>query len=69
MEIIAVKLELLVPPKDDLFSKILASKLKPKNGDIIAVSSKVVSIHEGSLRFNRADRQRYARKERGRIVP
>ncbi len=47
MEIIAVKLELLVPPKDDLFSKILASKLKPKNGDIIAVSSKVVSIHEG----------------------
>ncbi|HVV38739.1 MAG TPA: coenzyme F420-0:L-glutamate ligase [Candidatus Paceibacterota bacterium] len=47
MDITPIKIGLLVPPKDVLFSKIVASKLKPKNGDIIAVSSKVVSIHEG----------------------
>ncbi|MDZ4226291.1 MAG: coenzyme F420-0:L-glutamate ligase, partial [Patescibacteria group bacterium] len=47
MEITPVKLGVLIPPKDDLFSKIKKSKLRLKNGDIVAVSSKVVSIHEG----------------------
>ncbi len=47
MEITPIKLKVLVPPKDDLFSKIRASKLRLKNGDVVAISSKVVSIHEG----------------------
>ncbi len=47
MVISPIKISLLRPPQDDLFSKIKASKLRPQNGDIIAVSSKVVSIYEG----------------------
>jgi dihydrofolate synthase / folylpolyglutamate synthase len=47
MNITPVKLQVLVPPKDNLLSKIKKSKLSLKNGDVIAISSKVVSIHEG----------------------
>ena len=47
MQITPIKLAVLTPPKDDLFSKIKKSKLRLKNGDVVAVSSKVVSIHEG----------------------
>jgi coenzyme F420-0:L-glutamate ligase len=36
-----------VPPKDDLLAKIIESKLRLKDGDILAISSKVVSISEG----------------------
>jgi F420-0:gamma-glutamyl ligase len=47
MEIRPIKLRALVPPKDDLLASILDSELSPKDGDILAISSKVVSIHEG----------------------
>lgn len=47
MEIIPVRLDVLHPPKDDLFSKIEQSGMSPEEHDVIAVSSKVVSIAEG----------------------
>lgn len=47
MEIRAYKLQRLCPPKDDLFSALTNSKFTVKDGDIVAVSSKVMSIHEG----------------------
>lgn len=47
MQITALKLPKLLPPKDDLVGKIVESKLKLKDGDVLAISSKVVSIAEG----------------------
>jgi len=47
MEITAFSIDVLHPPKDDLFSKIKASKLTLEEGDVVAISSKVVSISEG----------------------
>jgi F420-0:gamma-glutamyl ligase len=48
MQLYPYKLRLLVPPKDDLKEALLASKLSLKEGDIVAISSKVVSIGEGA---------------------
>lgn len=47
MKVTPYKLRKIVPPKDDLFAAIRESKLKLKEGDILAISSKVVSIGEG----------------------
>lgn len=47
MEITAFSLALLTPPKDDLLSKIRTSALTLEEGDVIALSSKVVSISQG----------------------
>lgn len=47
MDITPIRLEILNPPKDDLFSKIKASNLSLEEHDCIAVSSKVVAIHQG----------------------
>lgn len=47
MEITPIRLETLVPPKDDLLAKIKASDLTLEEHDVIAVSSKVVSIWQG----------------------
>jgi dihydrofolate synthase / folylpolyglutamate synthase len=48
MQIFPYKLRILVPPQDDLRAAILAAKLKLKEGDVVAISSKVVSIGEGA---------------------
>jgi F420-0:gamma-glutamyl ligase len=42
------KLRVLVPPQDDLKGAIRSLKLSLKEGDIVAISSKVVSIGEGA---------------------
>ena len=47
MEIVAFKTNLLKPPKDDLLSKIKASGLSLREGDCVALASKVVAIHQG----------------------
>ena len=47
MQITGYRIRPLVPPKDSLTDAIKASKLSLKEGDIVAISSKVVSIHEG----------------------
>jgi dihydrofolate synthase / folylpolyglutamate synthase len=48
MQIFPYKLRILVPPKDDLYAAITAARLKLKEGDVVAISSKVVSIGEGA---------------------
>ncbi len=47
MQILPVRLRALVPPKDSLEAALQASRLSLKEGDIVAISSKVVSIAEG----------------------
>jgi len=47
VHILPIKLRPLLAPKDDLHTAIEVAKLKLKDGDILAVSSKVISIHEG----------------------
>jgi F420-0:gamma-glutamyl ligase len=47
VDIKAFELRALVPPKDDLLAAIFASNLSLKNGDVVAVASKVVGINEG----------------------
>jgi len=52
------KLRVLVPPKDNLKEAILASNLSLKDGDIVAISSKVVSIGEGAcVRMDSIDKK------------
>jgi len=48
MHVYPYKIRVLTPPKDDLKAAILASKLTLREGDIVAISSKVVSIGEGA---------------------
>ncbi|TAJ15870.1 hypothetical protein EPO56_00605 [Patescibacteria group bacterium] len=58
MEVTAFSIDILKPPKDDLFSKIKASSLSLQENDVVAISSKVVSIHEGRCverDFNKKD--------------
>ncbi len=47
MQVTPYKLRHILPPKDDLKAAIRESKLSLKEGDIVAISSKVVSIGEG----------------------
>lgn len=47
MEVTAFQVNTLVPPKDDLLVKIQASALSLEEHDVIAISSKVVSIWKG----------------------
>lgn len=64
MKVTAYKLRKIVPPKDDLFAAIKESKLKLKEGDIVAISSKVVSIAEGrTLPIEGNDKEKLMRKE------
>lgn len=47
MQVLPIRTRALTPPQDSLLDAIRASKLKLKEGDIVAISSKVVSIDEG----------------------
>lgn len=47
MQITPIKTRALISPKDSLLEAIKQSTLSLKNGDIVAISSKVVSIDEG----------------------
>jgi coenzyme F420-0:L-glutamate ligase len=47
MELIPIRLRTLKAPQDDLISAFAASRAKLKEGDVVAISSKVVSIGEG----------------------
>lgn len=64
MQITPIKLAVLTPPKDDLFLKIKQSKLRLKDGGVLAVSSKVVSIHEGRcVKASSTDKDTLAKRE------
>jgi len=47
MEILPFQIEIVRPPKDDLLSKIQSSALTLEEGNVVALSSKVVSIWQG----------------------
>ena len=47
MLVTAYKLRKLIPPQDDLFVALKESRLSFKEGDIVCISSKIVSIDEG----------------------
>jgi dihydrofolate synthase / folylpolyglutamate synthase len=48
MQLIPIKTRILQPPQDDLFEVLDESLLDVKEGDVVVVSSKVISIHEGN---------------------
>lgn len=47
MEITPFRIETVLPPKDDLLAKMYASDLTLEEHDVVAISSKVVSIWKG----------------------
>lgn len=64
MRVTPIKVEVRKAPKDSLFEAMRTSSLKLKDGDIVCVSSKVVSIDEGaSIPFTRSDRNRLIEEE------
>lgn len=64
MQIIGIRTRVLRAPQDSLTDALLASKLSIKNGDIIAISSKVVSIHEGrTLPIDGRDKEELIQQE------
>lgn len=48
MQVTAYRLRILVPPKDSLLDALRDSRLTLKEGDVVAISSKVISIDEGN---------------------
>jgi len=48
MQYIPIKTRIMQPPQDDLFAVLDASLSDVQAGDIVAISSKVISIHEGN---------------------
>lgn len=64
MQVFAYKLRPLLPPRDNLHAALRAAHLKIRDGDVVAVASKVVSIHEGrSLPSNSIDKQTLIKRE------
>ena len=65
MQIIPIYIEIMRPPKDHLLAKIERAKPAIKSGDIIAITSKVVSIWQGRcmLKSAVADKDDLIRKE------
>lgn len=47
MKIISVKIEIIRPPQDDLLAKIKKVRLRLREDDMVAITSKVVSIWRG----------------------
>lgn len=47
VELIPVALPVMHPPQEDLFAKLNSSPLELRSGDILVITSKVVSIHQG----------------------
>lgn len=47
MHAFAIKTEKILPPKDDLLEKIKKSSFAPEEHDVVAITSKVVSIWQG----------------------
>ncbi len=64
MELIPIKIKKILPPKDDLLAKIIQSSFKPKTGDVVCISSKVIAIHEGQCvgGGNRTTKETLAKK-------
>ena len=67
---IPIKTRVLEPPQDDLYAVLDESLFNVREGDIIAVSSKVVAIHEGRcLPIESAHKQDLIREEAELLIP
>lgn len=64
MHYIPVKTRALLPPKDDLFHVLDETNMNLQEGDVLLVTSKVVSIHEGRcIEIGSVDKNEYVRAE------
>jgi F420-0:gamma-glutamyl ligase len=69
MEIKPFAIPLLAPPQDDLLAKIKASALTLEEGDVVALSSKVVSIWQGRCALrDRAKKEELIKEEADRYL-
>ncbi len=70
MRYIAVKTRILQPPKDDLFSVFEESLHGVEEGDVVAVSSKIVSIHERNcIPITDIDKKELLKREADLVIP
>lgn len=71
MKLISVKTRKFIPPQDDIFAelkKVLKGKIK--NGDVLALASKIVCIHEGScLVKTKASKKQLVKKHSDFYIP
>lgn len=64
MQLIPIKTRIFQPPQDDLFAVLDESLHDVQEGDVIAISSKIVSIQEGNcLLVSETDRNELIKKE------
>ncbi|MEK7063401.1 MAG: coenzyme F420-0:L-glutamate ligase [Patescibacteria group bacterium] len=64
MEVTPFKIDIVRPPKDDLLAKIKASELTLEEGDVVALASKVVAIHQGRcVPYDRAGKDELIKSE------
>ena len=64
MHLIPVKTRILTPPKDDLFAVLDESLTDIEEGDIVVITSKIVSIHEGRcIAMEGSDKESLVKKE------
>ncbi len=70
MQFIPIKTRILEPPKDNLFAVLDESLFGLKEGDIIAVSSKVVSISEGNcVPISSVEKSELVKQEAELLIP
>lgn len=70
MQCIAVKTRVLQPPRDDLFLVLDESLHGVKEGDVVAVSSKVVAIHEGNcVPIGSVEKSELVKQEAELLIP
>lgn len=71
MKCIAIQTRKVLPPKDDFLNALfVAKKFKPRDGDVVAISSKVLAIDEGACvpAGTREDKENLAKKLAERYV-
>lgn len=70
MQFIHIKTRIITPPQDDLLAVITDSVADVKNGDVILISSKVVSIHEGRcIEASEINKEAVVEQEADFIIP
>lgn len=70
MQYIPIKTKIFIPPQDDLFEALDGALLELQEGDVVAISSKIVSIHEGNcVSKDSVEKKELVEKEAELLVP
>ncbi len=70
MQYIPVQTRIMMPPKDDLFAVLDEFLHDVQEGDVVAVSSKIVSIHEGNcVPIGEIEKNELVKQEAELIIP